>query len=173
MLLAVPYRVARGGDELTIKRLTGWPIVIAADAAPAERHAAGEFRDLVGRATGARMEIVTASGARDSGVFIGTPARSKTDDLGEEGFRIAIADRRVEIAGGGPRGTLYGVYTFLEDQLGVRFLTPDQTHVPHASPDQVLKTGERVFRPRFAWRYSFYGANIAHPEFAAGSATMP
>jgi hypothetical protein len=153
--------------EATVGRMTTWPIVIPMDPAPAERHAAAELRDIVAQATGARMEIVTASGPRESGVFLGKASREKAGDLGEEAFRIRIDDHRVEIAGGSPRGTLYGVYTFLEDELGVRFLTPDHTHVPHAGPNQALKNGERVVRPRFAWRYSYYGMNMAHPEFAA------
>ena len=98
--------------------------------------------------------------------LLGKASRQKAEDLGEEAFRIVIDDHRVEIAGGSPRGTLYGVYTFLEDALGVRFLTPDHTHVPHAGPGQALKTGERVVSPRFSWRYSYYGMNMAHPELA-------
>ena len=152
--------------DVAVGQMTTWPIVIPADPAPAECHAAVESRDLVAEATGTWMEIVTASGPRDSGVFIGKASRRKAEDLGEEAFRIVIDDHRVEIAGGSPRGTLYGVYTFLEDALGVRFLTPDHTHVPHAGPGQAVKTGERVVSPRFAWRYSYYGMNMAHPEFA-------
>ena len=162
LLIASPARA-----DVTVGTLATWPVVIPADAAPAERHAAEELRDLVARATGARMEIVTAGQPRASGVFLGKASGLKTDDLGEEAFRLRIGDQRVEIAGGSPRGTLYGVYTFLEDELGVRFLTADHTHVPHAAPGQVLKAGERVFRPRFAWRDSYYGANRAHPELAA------
>jgi Glycosyl hydrolase family 20, domain 2 len=152
--------------DLTVGQMTTWPIVILADPTSGERYAAAEFRNLVAQATGTRMEIIAASGPRDSGIFIGKASRRKAEDLGEEAFRIVIDDHRVEIAGGSPRGTLYGVYTFLEDELGVRFLTPDHTYVPHAGPGQALKTGERIISPRFAWRYSYYGMNMAHPEFA-------
>ena len=112
--------------DITVGKMTTWPIVIPADAPPAERHAADEFRDLVAQATGTRMEIVTASGSQESGVFVGKASRQKTQDLGEEAFRIVIDDHRVEIAGGSPRGTLYGVYTFLEDRAGCS--------LPHARP---------------------------------------
>ena len=166
LLVAALMAASPTRADVAVGQMTTWPIVIPADPAPAECHAAAEFRDLVAEATGTWMEIVTASGPRDSGVFIGKASRRKAEDLGEEAFRIVIDDHRVEIAGGSPRGTLYGVYTFLEDALGVRFLTPDHTHVPHAGPGQALKTGERVVSPRFAWRYSFYGMNMAHPEFA-------
>ncbi len=152
--------------DLTVGQMTAWPIVVAADATPAERHAADELRDFIAQATGIRMEIVTAR-SPESGVFLGKASRRKAEDLGEEDFRIIVADHHVEIAGGSPRGTLYGVYTFLEDELGVRFLTNDHTHVPHADSGQALKAVERVVRPRFRWRYSYYGVNMAHPELAA------
>jgi len=42
-----------------------------------------------------------------------------------------VAKNNIAILGGAP-GTLYGVHTFLEDYLGVRFLKADITHVPHA-----------------------------------------
>ena len=52
----VVIRPARA--EVTVGRLSHLPIVIAADAAPAEKHAADELRDIVARATGTRPEIV-------------------------------------------------------------------------------------------------------------------
>ena len=52
------------------------------------------------------------------------------EGFGPEDLRIVIRDGNIAIAGGEPRGTLYGVYTFLEDCLDVRFLTADHTHIP-------------------------------------------
>jgi hypothetical protein len=153
--------------DVAVRQWTAWPIVIAVRPEPNEEYAAAEFRDLVAQATGARMEIVKADSPGDPAVLIGKVAPLKADDLGEEGFRVRIGDHRLELRGGGPRGTLYSVYQFLEDELQVRFLTPDHTYIPRAAPDKVLKSGERVFRPRFSWRYSYYGMNMAHPDFAA------
>ncbi len=153
--------------DVTVARMATWPILIPVNADPAERRAAEELRDLIGRATGARLQIKSATSADTSGLLLGKASRLDASDLGEEAFRIQIDDKTIRIAGGTPRGTLYGVYAFLEDSLGVRFLTPDDTHVPHAQPAEILKSGERVFRPRFSWRHSFYGANLSHPEFAA------
>ena len=44
----------------------------------------------------------------------------ETGKLGEADLGIVIRDGNIAIAGGRPRGTLYGVYTFLEDYLGDR-----------------------------------------------------
>lgn len=54
-------------------------------------------------------------------------------NLGEEAFRIQTTEAGLSIRGGSPRGVLYGVYSFLEDNLGVRFYTHDVTKIPKQS----------------------------------------
>lgn len=66
-----------------------------------------------------------------------------TEKFGPEQLRIVIGDGNIAIAGGHPRGTLYGVYAFLEKYLGVRFLTRDHTFVPPVRDALVLAPGER------------------------------
>lgn len=152
--------------DIRVAQLRSWPIVLAADATAPERYAARELRSLFAAATGTMPQLVEATSAPDSGILIGRIAGLPMDDLGEEGFRVQITDQRIAIAGGPPRGTLYGVYSFLEDHFGVRFLTAEHTHVPRAADDLTVPRGEHVFRPRFTWRYSYYAANRQHPEFA-------
>ena len=53
--------------------------------------------------------------------------------LGEDGFVIMTDSARLIIAGGSDKGTLYGVYTFLENYLGCRMYAPGVQHVPHLS----------------------------------------
>jgi hypothetical protein len=59
------------------------------------------------------------------------------DALGDEGFVIRTAGPHLVIAGGPRRGTINGVYTFLEDIVGIRWFTPDVTHIPH-KPDLTI-----------------------------------
>lgn len=145
----------------------GHVIVVAADAPPAEQHAAQELREALVQATGARPEIVASAPAGRSAIAIGKASGLKTDGLGDEDFTIRVADGQVAIVGGSPRGTLYGVYTFLEDQYGVRYLASDCVSIPRADPAKTIPNGERTFRPRFSWRYSYYGANHHDPQLAA------
>ena len=49
-------------------------------------------------------------------------------------FATLLKNGHVLIAGGNGLATSYGVYQFVEDYLGVRFLTPDLTYVPNAPP---------------------------------------
>jgi hypothetical protein len=142
-------------------------VVVAADAPPAEKRAAEELRDALAEATGARPDIVAEAPAGRPAITIGEASGLKTDGLGDEDFIIRAADGRVAIAGGSPRGTLYGVYSFLEDEYGVRYLAADCASIPRADQGKTIADGERAFHPRFAWRYSYYKANHDHPELAA------
>jgi hypothetical protein len=96
-------------------------------------------------------------------IFIGPGAVASsgpafdTEDFGSEGFRIMIRNDGIAIAGGRPRGTLYGVYTFLENVLGFRFLTPDHTHIPLLSDESRLPMMDRTYRPPFRFRWSYFG----------------
>ncbi|MDG3004874.1 DUF4838 domain-containing protein [Paludisphaera mucosa] len=146
--------------------VASWPIVVAADAPPGEKRAARELGDAFAEAVGKRPEVVADRPAGPA-VVIGKASGLKTEGLGDEGFTIRVGADRVAIAGGSPRGTLYGVYSFLEDEYGVRYLTADATSVPRVDPAATLADGERTFRPRFAWRHSYYRANQDHPELAA------
>ena len=74
---------------------------------------------------------------------------------------------RLRGAGGRPRGTLYGVYTFLEDYLGIRFLTADHTHVPSVGPWRVVGPTDQFYHPPLDYRFANYGESVKYPLFAA------
>jgi hypothetical protein len=88
-------------------------------------------------------------------------------EFGPEDLRIICRDDTIVIAGGAPRGTLYGVYTFLEDYVGVRFLTADHTHVPPIGTWKVIPPVDRFYRPPLGMRWSYYGEINRNPVFAA------
>ena len=123
-----------------LAQLAGWDIVVADDAIPSELYAAQEFRSIFAQASGIELPIVNTTDRSDRHVLIGA-SKPLSDAalgfdvaaMGSEELRIVVRDKLIAIAGGRPRGTLYGVYTFLEDYLGVRFLTADHTHVPKLS----------------------------------------
>ena len=53
--------------------------------------------------------------------------------LGDDGFFIKVKDENVFIDGNYDRSVLYGVYDFLEEYFGVRFLAADCTFTPQSS----------------------------------------
>ncbi len=154
--------------------LEGWDIVLSGEPLESEVYAAEELQRFLAEATGRELPIVRETKGDKNHVFVGpseamraSGAAFDTSHLGEEDLRIVVRGENIAIAGGGPRGTLYGVYTFLEDYLGVRFLTPDHTHVPKITEDLVLDDVDYSYHPPLSFRWSNYGETNRNPAFAA------
>ena len=149
-------------------------IVIAKDAIPSEVYAAREFRTFFAEATGIRLPIVTKTNRPDRHIFIGPSEALRqsnvafsVNDMGDEDLRIIVRDNNIAIAGDRPRGTLYGVYTFLEDYLGVRFLTNDHTHVPKLTNWPLAGPIDTSYSPPLEFRWSYYAETNRNYAFAA------
>jgi len=159
------------GEGLPVERMRGWVIVLPADALPGEAYAAEELRTLFEQASGIVLTVTNKTNKADLGhIFVGPSAAMKasepgfdTSGFGPEDLRVVIGPEAIVIAGGRPRGTLYGVYVFLEDALGVRFLTPDHTHVPALRAGAALAPMDRTYRPPLVFRFSNGGENRDYP----------
>ena len=111
-------------------------IVIPEQSKYAEKFAAEELASYLKEMTGAELQIVTdATPAYGREFVIGATSRKLESTLAEkpktiEGFTIESQGNSIYIKGNSPRATLYGVYDFLDKELGVRFLAFDYTYVP-------------------------------------------
>jgi hypothetical protein len=114
-------------------------VFVAPDAAAPVRHAAEELRTHLGQMTGETPALVTdpaaLPGRGDIVLGPGGAADALLDGVdpaafGPEEYLLRTVDGVLVIAGGAPRGTLYGAYALLEDHLGVRWFTPEVTQVP-------------------------------------------
>jgi len=157
---------------LKFSEMQDWDVVVDSKAIPPEKHAAREFQHFFEQSTGVLLPIRNVNGGASNHVFIGEGvALAKSNitvdasELGEENFHVIIRNDLIAIVGGRPRGTLYGVCQFLEDELGVRFLTHDHTHIPDSSKAQI-PCREYTYKPPFGFRWSYYKENSDHPEFA-------
>jgi hypothetical protein len=74
--------------------------------------------------------------------------------LGPEGFVLRTVGPRLVVAGGGPRGTMYGCAELLE-RLGVRWFTPTVTRVPK-KPTLALPVLNETQSPAFEYREPFF-----------------
>lgn len=178
MALALSGCVTGTGDTsapvVDLAKLDGWVIVLPADSIPAEKYAAEEFQRFFAEASGKQLPIQATAEATTRGrILIGQAAaatarscRFKPAKHGPEDLRLVVSPREIVVAGGRPRGTLYGVYTFLEDYLGVRFLAPEHTHVPPLPASCPLPAIDRNYSPPIPWRYTYYGDNHDHHDFA-------
>lgn len=161
-------------QAVDLAQLAGWDIVLADDATPAETYAADEFRAHFAKAAGVELPIVKTVDRPDRHVFIGpgklmqaSPVGFGVEAMGGEDLRIVARDKLISIAGGRPRGTLYGVYTFLEDYLGVRFLSVDHTHIPKLPAKVEVGPIDRTYQPKLNFRWTYYGETNRNPAHAA------
>ena len=148
---------------------SGYTIVIGAEASPSERHAAGELQTFLEQMSGARLPISTETHPRMVLVGDSAPLRAlKLDipfrELGPEGFILKTAGPHLVIAGGPLRGSMYGVYTFLE-KLGCRWFTAEVSRIPRLRTVAVPPMNE-VQKPTFEYREPFF-SEAADRDWAA------
>ena len=163
---------ARGAGP-TVSIVQQWDIVVAGDAIPSERYAAEEFQRFFAQATGTQLPIRHTAEGTGGHILIGPGAVAQggplgfvTSDFGPEDLRVVVRETGIAIAGGRPRGTLYGVYTFLEDTLGIRFLTHEHNHVPSLADATQLALVDRTYRPPLRFRWSYFGEIAEDHAFA-------
>ena len=141
-------------------------IILCAEATAAERTAAEELASYLAKVTGADFAVVEEGDRtpRQRGIFVG-PTQFSTEhveglsEFGREEWLIrTVSEDSLVLAGGRPRGTLYAVYHFLEDIIGVRWWSPWEEAVPSNSELQVDELDQRG-KPAFAYRdiYMLYG----------------
>jgi hypothetical protein len=111
-------------------------IVVAEDALESERYAATELAGFLRQITGAKFEIQAPPAAGQSRLLVGPGAAKSaaadfsTDGLGSDGIVIRTVGDDLILAGGRPRGTLYAVYTFLEEHIGCRWWSSQASIIP-------------------------------------------
>jgi hypothetical protein len=143
------------------------------------RYAAEELVRHVEKASGVTWPIVTESTATTGPrIYLG-PCRvfgTELEALAPEAARLRVTDEAVFIAGddggGDPlevstrAGTLWGVYEWLERDLGVRWLWPGDlgTFVPKTRTI-IARTTDEIIAPRFLRRHIRPGLGFesAHP----------
>jgi hypothetical protein len=167
--------VATAGQQAipsTARDATGCVVVSARDATPAETNAVKDLADYLAKVTGKAVPVVTEKDATTSPrrIFVGWTDFATRHDcdgrkLGEEEWLIRSVDRDLIITGGRPRGTLYGVYEFLERELGCHWLD-ENTEVVPSIPNPQLGELNRRGQPAF-WMREIYTV------FATTEAELP
>ena len=167
-------RADQGGQQsLPINDVRKWKIVTSDKATSCQKYAAEEFQRFFQTATAVKLPVTQSASGKTGNVFIGPSDALKTSPLGrvmqrkygEEELRIVVAKDNIAILGG-PRGTLYGVYSFLEDYLGVRFVTAQLTHAPTVADDHAIPVIDRSYKPPFAYRFYLKMEVMKDPVFA-------
>ena len=139
-------------------------IVLAADATSAEKTAAREVCEYLGKVTGAKFAVGQEGGSLpDAVIYVGSTRYAaaygiKPSALGPEEWVVKTVGRGLIIAGGRPRGTLYAAYHFLEDVVGVHWWNPFEETVP-SKPTLTIGNLDRRGKPVLRYRdiYMLWG----------------
>ena len=122
---------------LAENKQTRYTIIQAEQCSEAEKFAAKELAEFLGRVTGAAFPIITESGfsGERPGIYVGWTKYAVQNGidvsrLGEEEWLIRSIGDNLVLTGGRPRGTMYAVYEFLEKQVGCHWLDKDTEIVP-------------------------------------------
>ena len=114
-----------GRNELFRDGKSGYVIVLASKATEIERYAAQELQYWLGQVSGADIPIVTEAPAENKLVL------ETEDPQGRDDAFVYCSDgASIHFQGKGPRGTLYAVYAFLENELGCRWYSVKESQAP-------------------------------------------
>jgi len=151
---ADPVTIAQDGTAKAV-------IVVAEDAPEPVQHAAAELADFLRQISGATFAISHTLDADKSRLLVGAQAAKlvdanfSTDGLDHDGIIIRTAGNDLILAGGYPRGTLYAVYTFLEDEMGCRWWSSKVSTIPK-KPTITVGTLNVRYVPTLEYREPFW-----------------
>lgn len=165
-------------------------IVISDKPTRVARYAAEELAHHVQKASGTKLEVLaeaSAKGDTRSRIYVGDSAAAReagidVSKLSPETFVLRITDKAMFIVGsdGGGEplesntqaGTLWGVYEWLDRDMGVRWLWPGElgTHVPK-SKAITAKSADETILPQFFQRRLRPGSGFESEHPALGFTT--
>jgi hypothetical protein len=142
---------------------TDWKIYLSPQAAPTETFAAEELRAALKKISGAEFEVLSSAEVpHRRAIIIGDLNNPQVQSRAEalnlragkvEAVAVYTLDGRLYLAGNQPRGVLYAVYRFLQQELGVRWLWPgpDGEFMP-AKKSWSLPELKYNYQPALAYR---------------------
>ncbi|MDP2336997.1 MAG: DUF4838 domain-containing protein [Bacteroidota bacterium] len=151
---------------------SAYAIVLGSNASESEQFAAKELQDCIKQGSGVLLPIKSTQEVHDGGRII-LGFNEAAQSLGitaapsayDESFVYASVGGDILIYGGSQRGTMYGVFSFLERELGVRWYTSRVTDIPQRSSyqfDELYHTE----KPGIRVRNDFY-FDAFNPLYAA------
>ena len=148
------------GEKFTLISEEGesdFVIVSAMEEGSSEYFAAKKLQEYLKEISGTTLPIVKDTEKTESSheIIVGHTNRDVAIDdekLGNDGIYISIDEEQIVIAGGRMRGTLYAVYTFLEECFGCRWYTENITVIPNLGKAELVKEWKCEYVPSFTFR---------------------
>ncbi|MEA1952705.1 MAG: DUF4838 domain-containing protein [Planctomycetota bacterium] len=175
-LMAVAASAADKTLDIVAAGKSDYVIVTPVKPAPPVQTAAKELQEHLAKATGAKLEILAEDKAAADAkqILVGPSNRAKKllpgidpAKLGHDGIVMRTVGSNIVLMGRPPRGTLYAVYTFLEDVVGCRWWTSTESFVPK-KPDLSVPTLDVNYAPSIRSREAYY-RDAFEGRFAARS----
>ena len=166
VLLSILLLPAQSSALTLIKNgQSNYVVVLSESASPSEKTAAEDLASILQQMTGVKLPITVGDiPAGKKAIVIGDGKASNSlkvrinfQALGDEGFCTKTVGENLVIAGGKLRGTMYGVYKFLQDQLGCKFYTPFVSHIPNKSTIEIADLNIKQ-KPDFEFRDMWFHA---------------
>ena len=166
MLLAVASGLAMKSDaqEKTVIARNGvstCTVVVSGQATAPAKLAAKELAHFLNRVTGADFDVANQYDRKRCCLLVGPDAakfadpKFTIDALGDEGLIVQTRGKDLILAGGTPRGTLYAVFTFLEDVIGCRWWSSKASTIPRKETIELGTLNVR-YTPIFEYREAFW-----------------
>lgn len=141
---------------------SNYKIFVSNNASPAEHYAAAELQEYLFKISGCQLPIVHDAGAQEELIYVGFQETPEwllngidPQDFDKEEYIIRSKGKQLLIAGGQPRGTLYGVVGYLSDHLGCRWYTRDVVKIPKKTTIAMEVLDDRQ-QPAFEYREAWY-----------------
>jgi len=151
---------------------SAYTIVVSPEASSSEKTAASELQHYIHEISGAELDITDNPNLVGRKIFIGYNSKvgryigEKNIPDDEESFTYESIGKNIFIYGGKQRGTMYGVFTFLENELGCRWYTSDFSRIPSLNQFTFTKLSHSE-SPAVKYRYSNYYDVTKAPAWSA------
>lgn len=142
---------------------TAYTIVLDPDATVTEKHVAAELALFLKQVTGIDFPVKTTAVPLSTPMLVVGPGKVqasqapalKLDELKPDGIVIETAGQSLIFAGDRPRGTMYAVYSFLEDTVGCRWWSSKVSTIP-SKPALTVPEQHVRYVPPLEYRETFW-----------------
>ena len=128
-------------------------IVVAQDASQTDNYAAQKLKYYLDEIVGGDLAIVTDDSGADAEICVGATNRSDFDsaDKADGSYAITSSTDKIIIDGAGNKGTINGVYAFLEKYCGCHWYESEVIVVPENSALTVPTDIDFEYTPYFEY----------------------
>lgn len=145
---------------------TEYKVVLPANPHDLEVKAANELRKYLKQISNAEFQIIREGEPLEKGIYVGQTKKAGTVPQNESEVSYFMEDGNLILVGGSPQSTLYTVYTFLDQELGCRFYSPNVEKIPSTEALLMEASTNFSYIPPISIRTVHSRLFYDNPEFA-------